>query len=105
MLDGVEASTHWLELETLRGLGAVPRHERVVRSGKIITAGGASAGIDLALALAAELGGEEAAAEIALSIEYDPQPRYPGSPEKAAPQIVERLRDAAAARRHAARNG
>jgi transcriptional regulator GlxA family with amidase domain len=46
----------------------------VVRDGKYATAAGVSAGIDLALTLAIELAGEELAARIQLSIEYDPDP-------------------------------
>ncbi|HEU4537292.1 MAG TPA: DJ-1/PfpI family protein, partial [Polyangiaceae bacterium] len=40
------------------------------------TAAGVSAGIDLALALAAELAGRPAAEEIQLGIEYDPAPPF-----------------------------
>jgi putative intracellular protease/amidase len=99
VLTGLDATTHWLQLESLQRLGATPRRERVVRSGKVFTSGGATAGIDLALVLAAELAGAEVAKAIQLAIEYDPQPPFDcGSPEKAPPQLVEHLRSAAAAR-------
>ena len=52
ILDGVPATTHWLLRDRLRELGAVPVEERVVRHGKIVTAAGVSAGIDMALTLA-----------------------------------------------------
>ena len=50
--------------------------ERVVREGDIVTAAGVSAGLDLALWLAGQLGGEGRAKAIQLAIEYDPQPPY-----------------------------
>jgi transcriptional regulator GlxA family with amidase domain len=47
-----------------------------VRSGKIVTAAGVSAGIDLALWLAGEIAGREQAEAIQLVIEYDPHPPF-----------------------------
>ena len=49
ILDGKRATTHWAYMERLRELGAEPVTERVVEDGKIITAAGVSAGIDMAL--------------------------------------------------------
>jgi putative intracellular protease/amidase len=96
VLDGLQATTHWLELETLRELGVEPVEERVVRQGKVITAAGVSSGIDMALSLAAEIAGPEWAQGIQLGIEYDPQPPFDaGSPSKAPPEIVELVRAAA----------
>jgi len=54
ILDGLEATTHWLEYDLLERLGAKPVSRRVVRQGKVITAAGVSSGIDMALVLAAE---------------------------------------------------
>ena len=53
--------------------------------GKIVTAAGVSAGIDMALALTRRaVAGEEVAQAIQLGIEYDPQPPFDaGSPETA----------------------
>lgn len=99
ILDGVRASTHWLELDTLARYGAIPVSQRIVREGKIITAAGVSAGIDMALTLAAEIAGEHTAQAIQLSIEYDPQPPFnAGSPQKAPADVVELVRAVAAAR-------
>ena len=99
LLDGVRATGHWLQMERLGSLGAVPTGERVVREGKIITAAGVSSGIDMALALVALEAGDAVAQAIQLSIEYDPQPPFDaGSPEKAPDQIVELVRERAAAR-------
>ena len=93
LLKGLRATTHWLAMDALRELGAEPTLERVVRQGKIITAAGVSAGIDMALELVALERGEEMAQAIQLAIEYDPQPPFDaGSPAKAPPAIVERLR-------------
>lgn len=93
LLKGLRATTHWLAMDVLRELGAEPTLERVVRQGKIITAAGVSAGIDMALRLVALERGEEMAQAIQLAIEYDPQPPFDaGSPEKAPPAVVERLR-------------
>jgi putative intracellular protease/amidase len=90
VLDGLEATTHWLEYELLESLGARPVSRRVVRRGKVITAAGVSAGIDMALLLAAEIAGEDVAKAIQLGIEYDPQPPFDcGSPQKADAQLVQ----------------
>jgi hypothetical protein len=74
--------------------GAEPTLERVVIEGKIITAAGVSAGIDMGLTLAAQLAGDEVAQTIQLGIEYDPQPPFDsGSPTKAPQFSVDFLRD------------
>src|SRR2546429_582221 len=84
VLAGKCATSHWLALEELGRLGAVPVSERVVFDGKIATAAGVSAGIDMALALAAKLPGGGVAQAIQLGIENDPQPPFDaGSPDKA----------------------
>ena len=93
LLDGKRATTHWMAMEQLSELGAVAVEQRVVADGKLITAAGVSAGIDMALILAANLAGPEAAQAIQLNIEYDPQPPFDaGSPKKAPPAIVAALR-------------
>jgi transcriptional regulator GlxA family with amidase domain len=93
LLDGRRATTHWLALDELRRLGAEPVDERVVFDGKLITAAGVSAGIDMALALVARIAGDTVAQAIQLGIEYDPQPPFDaGSPHKAPAEIVELLR-------------
>jgi putative intracellular protease/amidase len=90
VLDGLPATTHWLAYDHLRALGAEPTEQRVVFSGKVATAAGVSAGIDLALALAGRIAGADVAEAIQLGIEYDPQPPYDaGSPGKARPEIRE----------------
>jgi putative intracellular protease/amidase len=93
ILDGLEATTHWMVLETLREYGATPVSRRVVQQGKVITAAGVSSGIDMALTLAALIAGEQYAQAIQLGIEYDPQPPFnSGSTSTAPPEIVELMR-------------
>jgi transcriptional regulator GlxA family with amidase domain len=95
LLDGRRATSHWLAMEQLRRLGAQPVSERVVFDGKVVTAAGVSAGIDMALALAARVAGDTVAQAIQLGIEYDPQPPFDaGSPQKAPAQVVELVRSA-----------
>src|ERR1035438_3418263 len=67
LLEGKRATTHWLSLDELGSLGAVPTNERVVFDGKLVTAAGVSAGIDMALALAARIAGDHVAQAIQLS--------------------------------------
>jgi transcriptional regulator GlxA family with amidase domain len=93
LLKGLEATTHWAAMETLAMFGAKPARRRVVKQGKIITAAGVSAGIDMALSLVAMECGEEQAKAIQLAIEYDPQPPFDsGSVEKASPTIVSKVK-------------
>jgi transcriptional regulator GlxA family with amidase domain len=93
VLDGVEATTHWARLDRLRELGAVPVTRRVVRSGKILTAAGVSAGIDMGLTLVREEVGEDFAQGLQLAIEYDPDPPFDsGSPAKAPAHVVAMVR-------------
>jgi putative intracellular protease/amidase len=99
VLDGLEATTHWLDMKDLERYGARPTGRRVVEQGKVITAAGVSSGIDMGLVLAAKIAGPEVAQAIQLGIEYDPQPPFDsGSVEKAAPETVELIRSLAAAR-------
>ncbi|WIX91708.1 DJ-1/PfpI family protein [Amycolatopsis sp. DG1A-15b] len=85
------ATTYWASadyLEATFGVEYVP--ERYVQVGKVITAAGVSAGIDLALFLAAELAGEEVARAVQLAVEYDPRPPFDsGDAAAASPQLKE----------------
>jgi transcriptional regulator GlxA family with amidase domain len=84
VLDGLDATTHWLAYDQLAAFGACPTEERVVVRGKVVTGAGVSAGIDMALRLVVEMSGVEVAQAIQLGIEYDPQPPVDaGSPSKA----------------------
>jgi transcriptional regulator GlxA family with amidase domain len=84
VLQGKTATTHWCAADRLAGYGATSTEQRVVFDGKVVTAAGVSAGIDLALTLVGRLAGDEMAQAIQLGIEYDPQPPYDaGAPSKA----------------------
>lgn len=73
LLAGYEAATHWASMEFLQSFGAWPKEERVVVSANRITGGGVTAGIDIALRIAEETHGRDAAEEIRLAIEYRPE--------------------------------
>ena len=93
MLDGLDATTHWYAYDELASYGARPTEQRVVQQGKVWTAAGVSAGIDLALTLVAEIWGPEVSQAIQLGIEYDPQPPFDsGAPSKAHPDILALVR-------------
>jgi putative intracellular protease/amidase len=93
ILDGLEATTHWMYMDQLAELGATPVTRRVVEQGKVVTAAGVSSGIDMALTLAAHIAGDEVAQAIQLRIEYDPEPPFDsGSTSKASPEVLELAR-------------
>ena len=93
LLDGLEATTHWLARDVLTELGAVPVPERIVEHDRIMMAAGVSSGIDMGLRLIQKIYGDELAQVIQLSIEYDPDPPFDvGSPEKAPGAIVDVVR-------------
>lgn len=99
LLDGKRATGNWLTLDVLRRFGADPIGGRYVVDGKLITAAGVTAGIDMALHLVSLECGPELAQAIQLGIEYDPDPPFDsGSPEKAPAEIVELVRSVSSAR-------
>ena len=88
LLTGRRATTHWLAMDRLARHGAVPCDERVVFDGKYVTAAGVSAGIDMALTLAARIAGDTTAQAIQLGIEYDPQPPFHAGSSTTAPADI-----------------
>ncbi|MDV3125458.1 DJ-1/PfpI family protein [Mycobacterium sp. 21AC1] len=77
LLDGKRATSHWSALSALKMFGVTPvSDQRIVREGNVVTAAGVSAGIDLGIWLAGQIGGEAKAKAIQLLIEYDPQPPF-----------------------------
>jgi transcriptional regulator GlxA family with amidase domain len=93
MLDGQDATTHWAWAGELERRGARYTGQRVVETGRVITAAGVSAGIDMARTLLARLHGPQIAQGLQLDIEYDPQPPFDtGSPSKAPAEMVEFVR-------------
>ena len=106
LIAGKRAGSHWAYRDMLAAFGAIPDSARVVRDGHCITGGGVTAGIDIALAIVAEIAGVEAAKTIQLMLEYAPEPPFAcGRPETAEPEIVaavqQRFAAFAAARRQA----
>lgn len=99
LLAGRRATTHWMSHDMLAAFGAIPTKGRVVIDGNVVTGGGVTAGIDFALAVAAEIAGAEVAKAIQLGLEYDPHPPFDaGHPDRAGAALVARARETAAAR-------
>ena len=92
ILSGLPATTHWAAHDRLSFYGAKPTRTRVVEASKVITAAGVSAGIDMALVLAAKVAGQLISRSLQLAIEYDPAPPFDsGSPGKAPDALVSRI--------------
>jgi cyclohexyl-isocyanide hydratase len=93
LLTGRRATTHWASHDLLAPLGAVPVPDRVVVDGRFISGGGVTAGIDMALAVVAELLGPEQAQTIQLMLEYAPAPPFTaGHPDTAPAAVVAQSR-------------
>jgi len=76
----------------------VPDPARVVRDGNVISGGGVTAGIDMALTVVAEIAGIDFAQAVQLSLEYAPEPPFDcGRPDRARPEIVAAVRQRLAA--------
>src|SRR5581483_3747291 len=82
LLTGKRATTHWASLDRFRALGTVEvvEGERFVDEGRIITAAGVSAGIDMALYLVGRLWGPKVARRVQKGVEYFPDPPYQDVP-------------------------
>jgi transcriptional regulator GlxA family with amidase domain len=80
-LDGRRATTHWASMEQLRQLGTVAVVEqRWVDDGKVVTAAGVSAGIDMSLHLVGRLWTKALARKVQHAMEYFPEPPYQDVP-------------------------
>jgi transcriptional regulator GlxA family with amidase domain len=98
LLEGKRAACHWAWRESLSAFGVTPDPARVVRDGNVISGGGVTAGIDMALTVMAEIAGAEYAQAVQLAIEYAPAPPFDsGRPEIARPEIVAAARTRLAA--------
>ena len=76
---GKRVTTHWGFVEQLRGrneAAEVLENVRYVRDGKVVTAAGVSAGIDMALWLTGQMHGPDIARKVQRAMEYDPAPPY-----------------------------
>ena len=76
LLKGLRATTHWGSIELLKRPGdcEVLENARFVDNGRIVTASGVSAGIDMALHLAGRIWGPEVAMKTQKAMEYYPDP-------------------------------
>lgn len=73
LLNNKKATTHWMDLDRLRNDYPLIEvlNEKFVESGKIITSGGISAGINMSLYIIKKLFGKEIAILTAKRMEYD----------------------------------
>jgi cyclohexyl-isocyanide hydratase len=102
LLEGKRATTHWNALDFLNRLGAIPVDDRIVRDGKLITAGGVTSGIDFGLAVLAELFGRSEAETVQLQLEYAPAPPFQsGTPKLASEHVLAAARQRLSASRMA----
>ena len=86
-------SSHWAAAEIIENMGLTYTGNRITQVGKIFMAAGVSAGIDMALALSAEITDQQTAQAIQLGIEYDPAPpfAYEGDDPKIKQRVMELL--------------
>jgi transcriptional regulator GlxA family with amidase domain len=76
----------------LSRFGAIAESDRVVVDGNVITGGGVTAGLDLALRVVAELRGPDFARAVTLALEYAPAPPYEaGRPELVSSDLLDRV--------------
>lgn len=93
LLKGLNATTHWSTLKTLREFKDVNvLEERVVKNKNIWTSAGISAGIDLALQFVAHIDSEDVAAKIQFAGEYYPSPKRYGTIHRDHPQAPKYLK-------------
>ena len=74
LLDGLEATTHWISIDELKQMlptATIHDGQRFVDNGKVVTSAGVSAGIDMSLHIVDRLCDEKAAVEAAHFMEYD----------------------------------
>jgi transcriptional regulator GlxA family with amidase domain len=88
VLKEIPATTHWYSHSELSDYGAIAIDERVVESGKILTAAGVSAGIDMSLVLSDRIFGRAFAEKMQLDMEYDPKPPFNAGHPRSAPESV-----------------
>ena len=90
LLQGKRATCHWGYTHLLPLFGAIHEAARVVRDGRLVTAGGVTSGIDFALQLIAMIAGDSVAQSIQLALEYDPAPPFAGGTPATAPENLTR---------------
>jgi len=89
LLRGKKAACHWAWRHLLTVFAIEPSADRIVVDGNVITGGGVTAGIDMAIAVTAQIAGVDFAQMVQLALEYAPEPPFDcGRPERARPEIV-----------------
>jgi len=75
---GKKVTTHWMGIEPMKqmNLATVVEGTRYVQDGKIVTAAGITAGIDMALWLIGRIYGPDHARQVQEIMEYHPAPPY-----------------------------
>lgn len=89
LLKGLQASTHWRSKGALSNFGATYSGQRITTSGKIITAAGVSAAIDMGIHLCALIAGDQLARAVQLTIEYHPEPPFTVGTSDQEPELVD----------------
>lgn len=101
-LEGHTVTTHWEmrdALRDLKGITLASGYPRFVQSGNVMTAGGVSAGIDMALMLAGLISDYNTVCRTQLEMQYNPQPPFKsGDPTQVSPGFI----DWPSVRQHAA---
>ncbi len=88
LLRGKRAACHWQAREFLGSFGAIPDASRTCIDGNIITSGGVTSGIDMALRAVSLILDEDTARQIQLQIEYDPEPPFEGGTPDTSPDYI-----------------
>ena len=81
LTEGKSLTTHWAAFDEFKSLGlegTLLPNIRYVVDGKLVTAAGVSAGIDMALWLTGQLFTPSLAREVQRAMQYDPTPPYTG---------------------------
>ncbi|MFM8833401.1 MAG: DJ-1/PfpI family protein [Cytophagales bacterium] len=81
LLKDKQVTTHWWGKTYLREKGVNVQDKRWVRDGKYWTSAGVTAGMDMSLAMVADIRGEKFAKTAMLDLEYDPKPPFAGGSE------------------------
>ncbi|RJS93682.1 DJ-1/PfpI family protein [Salinisphaera sp. Q1T1-3] len=88
LLEGYKATSHWSCIDALKGFGAIPTNERVVKDRNRMTGAGVTSGLDFGLTMVAELRSVFYAQCTQLVGQYDPHPPFhAGSLQTAPPQV------------------
>jgi cyclohexyl-isocyanide hydratase len=91
LLDGYEATSHWMTRSLLPIFGAKPVERRVVRDRNRITGAGVTAGVDFGLAMVADLRDRLYAESVQLLAEYAPEPPFRSGSPDTAPSLARKL--------------